>query len=245
MYWDATGSRVIVVPPRGLRAIIDTKTWRAMEIGPSSGGAPFSTDSDGHLIASSGERYSVCELAPSASPRMALEPVKCTFKSGVPQKPTISLSPDGALVAATTVTSDAANRLVVWDRVTGNTVLAIDGDHLTFESHPIVFSSSGNQLAATAESARRLTSWLITYGSGKERILKRRTTIALPFDAHDLAISSDGRLLAARERLGAVHIWDAESGALIKVLSQNPFSELGAFSEGASCFRVARRLPPH
>ncbi len=135
-----------------------------------------------------------------------------------------TFSPDGRQIATT---DDRAAQ--IWDGQTHQLLFTLPHG---CEVYQAVYSPDGTRLVTAAETTVRI--W--DTGSGAlVRDLKVKPGSRTPSDYYRVAISPDGRLVAAMDAVGSiVHVWDATNGVLVAELRNHAaaFPRLAFSSDG-------------
>ena len=127
---------------------------------------------------------------------------------------TVAFSPDGELLAA----CGDGNIARIWDVARREEARSLTvGEDLLYVG-ALAFSPDGKTLALPGESLYPETEpvRLWDVATGEERLAFSSDEY---LDVHGLAFSPDGRMVASGNGDGAVHLWDAATGEILKTLS--------------------------
>ena len=123
----------------------------------------------------------------------------------------VAWNPDGKILA----TGSDDKSIILWNAETGEMINTLNG-HLRAVTC-LVWTSDGKTLISGGD--RNIQLWNID-GT------KSKTLSGLTTDPHSLAVSPDGRLLAAGTYDKRIPVWDVASGKLIKILEGHQASVL-------------------
>ncbi|HEX8114469.1 MAG TPA: protein kinase [Kofleriaceae bacterium] len=147
-------------------------------------------------------------LARAMQPRLAEQ---ARFQSSFGRMWSATFSPDGTQI----VTTDDKNAQV-WDAQTYRLRFTLRHGH---EVYHCVYSSDGGRIVTAAEDAVRI--WDATTGALVYKLTQQRGD-GSPTDSFAVAISSDGRLVAALDAAGSfVQVWDTVRGTPIAHLAND------------------------
>jgi WD40 repeat protein len=179
---------------------------------------PFAFSPDNKLLLTAGDAIAIWSLATGKK-------IQSLPSAGIPVA--VALSPDGKLLAQG---NSWRSGLRLWDVETGQEAHRWPGH--TGNVGSIVFSPDGNTVVSRSHEEKRLHFW--EAGTGKELRVLSSDVADRRGDAgygHAIAYSPDGRWLALGDLGGIVHIWDTNTGKVVrKLFIDNSRMQINALS---------------
>jgi WD40 repeat protein len=121
----------------------------------------------------------------------------------------VAFNTDGTWLAA----SSNEGRVWIWDATTGQEIYSFSNSELPITD--ITFGPNDKFLATTSQDGI-ITIWDVRPNSGYELFSIGQDIVSSPEGAFSISLSPDGRSLFAIDSSGVSHLWDAETGELIK-----------------------------
>lgn len=214
--WSPDGSRIVTGDLQGAARVWEVATAR--QIATLSAPGEFFTvlsvawSADGRRIAASGS-YGVIRVWDADTGTLIAAPERATPP---PSVASVAFSPDGHRI----VTGDSEGTVRVWDAGTGGVIATLQGHHGGVES--VRFSADGRRIGSGGGSTdgtvrvwhadvARLTALV----EGDVATLSGTSAV----DPWTVALSPDGRRVAAGETSGRVRLADTATGRLIATLA--------------------------
>jgi WD40 repeat protein len=152
----------------------------------------------------------------------------------VEQVMAVALSPDGRRVAGGGGNKGGSGVVRLWDTATGAEVWSRQ-DH-TAEVLAIAYAPDGSLVTAAADGLVRLRD--------PDTGAVRQTLAGHPGGATSLAFSADGTQLACGEGHGAVRLWDARTGRVLRTCKMRGAQAANAAGEPGRRFLTSLALTP-
>jgi WD40 repeat protein/uncharacterized caspase-like protein len=181
----------------------ELRTWE----GARQGIEALAFSADGRFLASGNADHTVTLWDPSRGQEIIV------LRGQVGAITTLALSADGKVLANGIFGGIGRHdTLKIWDPVTGQLARSLTGRH--YAAHSIALNHAGDKLVS-GSSGNSVGLWDV---SRAEPLRKFAETVDRTFVPDHVALSSDGRLLAAGGRNDMIKIWEVDSGRQLLTL---------------------------
>jgi WD40 repeat protein/uncharacterized caspase-like protein len=203
----------------------ELRTWE----GARQGVDALAFSNDGKLLASGNSDHTVTLWDPAKGHEISV------LKGYVGAVTSMALSADGKVLANGIFGGIGRHdNLKIWDPVTGQLSRSLTGQH--YAAYSIALSKSGDKLVS-GSSGNAVGLWDV---SQAEPVRKFKETVDRKFVPDQVALSADGRLIAAAGRNDMIKLWEAETGRQLLTLKghKNGTRDLAFSPDGellASC----------